>query len=396
MFKRTVEQHAAHLRQLIEPRLPAESETVNLQLALGRIPAADIFSPVDLPLFRNSQMDGFAVFAADLSMLPLTLPIVGEIAARPGTPPSLLPGTAVRIMTGAVVPVGADAVVPVEDTTSTENSVTINRGRTPGEFVRERGSDLHLGERLLPAGVRLASRHLAVLAAAGIQTVSVRRRVRVAIISTGAELAGAGLRAGPGEIYDSNSAALHAAVTECGSQVTQVFQPVGDELSQLITTVSLAAENADLILTSGGISMGRYEVVRELVANIGGDVGQVAMQPGGPQASALFNGVPLIGFPGNPVSAQISFEVFVAPILRAAAGLTAAKRTIRPLASALRSTPGKRQFLRGRPLPDGRVELVGGPGSHLVAGLAAAELLIDIAAETIELNEGDPVETIEL
>jgi molybdopterin molybdotransferase len=190
---RSVEEHAAHIRRLITPALPSGSETVQLGAALGRVTAAAIDSPVDLPLFRNSQMDGFAVVASDLSSalvtgLPVTLPIVGEVAARPGTPPPLAAGTAVRIMTGAVVPEGADAVVPVEDTTSVADTVTITRARASGDYVRDRGSDLRAGGPLLAAGLRLASRHLAALAAAGIDEAEVRRRVRVVVISTGAEL----------------------------------------------------------------------------------------------------------------------------------------------------------------------------------------------------------------
>ncbi|MHC5795390.1 molybdopterin molybdotransferase MoeA [Lacisediminihabitans sp. FW035] len=396
MAHRNVAEHAAHVRALITPALPTVTEAVELGEALGRVTVAAIPSPVDLPLFRNSQMDGFAVVAADLAHLPATLPVVGEVAAQPGTPPPLAAGTAVRIMTGAVVPEGADAVVPVEDTTVSGASVTILRGRASGEFVRDRGSDLRAGDPLLPAGLRLASRHLAALAAAGIGAVEVRTRVRIVVISTGAELAPVGRQAGPGEIYDSNSTALTAAATACGANVTYAIHPVEDEVSQLRGTLLFAASNADLILTSGGISMGKYEVVREFLLANGGEVGHIAMQPGGPQATGVFNGVPVISFPGNPVSTQISFEVFVAPILREAAGLPAAPRQARRLSADLRSAPGKRQFLRGRARPDGRVEVVGGPSSHLVAGLAASDLLLDIPEDITELKEGDLVETIDL
>ena len=314
MFHRTVDEHAAHVRALITPALPTGVDTVTVGAALGRVTVAAILCPVDLPLFRNSQMDGFAVVAADLATVlltgqPVTLPIVGEVAAQPGTPPPLVPGTAVRIMTGAVVPEGADAVVPVEDTTATADTVTIARGRTSGEYVRDRGSDLRAGDPLLPAGLRLASRHLAALAAAGIDEVEVRRRVRVVVISTGAELTQTGRRAGPGEIYDSNGTALDAAVTACGAEVTYAIVSASDDPYQLRGAMLMGAANADLILTSGGISMGAHEVVRDFLQTIGGEVGHIAMQPGGPQASGVFNGVPVISFPGNPVSTQLSFEV---------------------------------------------------------------------------------------
>ncbi len=340
-------------------------------------------------------MDGFAVVASDLADLPVTLPVVGEVAARPGTPPPLAAGTAVRIMTGAVVPEGADAVVPVEDTTATADTVTITRGRTSGEYVRDRGSDLRAGEELLPAGLRLGSRHLAALAAAGIDEVEVRRRVRIVIITTGAELIFPGAVPQMGEVFDSNGTALTAAATACGAEVT-LLDPVRDDVRMLYDALARSVANADLILTSGGISMGAYEVVREFLLANGGEVGHIAMQPGGPQATGVFTGVPVISFPGNPVSTQISFEVFVAPILREAAGLPAARREIRTLTGGLRSRPDTRQFLRGRALPDGRVEVVGGPSSHLVAGLAASNLLIDIPEDITELKEGDSVETIDL
>ncbi len=400
MSHRSVDEYAAHVRALITPALPTDVDTVTVGAALGRVTAAAILSPVDLPLFRNSQMDGFAVVASDLATLlrtgaPVTLPIVGEVAAEPGTPLPLVPGTAVRIMTGAVVPEGADAVVPVEDTTATANTVTITRARASGEFVRNRGSDLKAGDALLPAGLRLASRHLAALAAAGIDEIEVRRRVRIVVISTGAELA-LGRRAEPGEIYDSNSTALTAAATACGAEVTYAIHPVEDAVSQFRGSLLVGASNADLILTSGGISLGAYEVVREFWRANGGEVGHIAMQPGGPQASGVFNGVPVISFPGNPVSTQLSFEIFVAPILREAAGLPAAHRQTRTLMADLRSAAGTRQFLRGRALPEGLVEVVGGPSSHLVAGLAASDLLLDIPEDITELKAGGPVETIDL
>ena len=395
MSHHTVDEHAAHVRALITPALPTGVETVELRAALGRVTAAAILSPVDLPLFRNSQMDGFAVVAADLADLPVTLPIVGEVAAEPGSPPPLLSGTAVRIMTGAVVPEGADAVVPVEDTTTTGDTVTITRGRTSGEYVRDRGSDLSGGAPLLPAGLRLASRHLAALAAAGIETVEVHRRVRIAVITTGAELIPPGAEPRMGEVFDSNGTALATAVTACGAEVV-LLAAVRDEVALLREVMDRGVANADLVLTSGGISMGNYEVVREFLQSIGGEVGHIKMQPGGPQATGICAGVPVISFPGNPVSTQLSFEVFVAPLLREAAGLPAAHRQRRALAADVRSAPGKRQFLRGRALQGGRVEVVGGPSSHLVAGLAASDLLIDIPEDITELKEDDLVETIDL
>ena len=385
----SVEEHAAHVADLLAPALAPRPETIPVNDALGRVTSAAVLSPVDLPLFRNSQMDGFAVRSADVAPAPTTLPIVGEVAARPSSPPDLAPGTAVRIMTGAVVPNGADAVIPVEDTTSEGGTVTISRGRSVGEFVRERGSDLRTGDELLPAGQRLASRHLAVLAAAGITEVAVIARPRVSIITTGSELVQPGATPVLGQVFDSNGTALAAAVVAAGA-VVAARAHVTDDPAELIAALAVPA---DLVLTSGGISMGDYEVVRELLEPRGASVGHVAMQPGGPQATAVWEGVPVICFPGNPVSTQLSFEVFVAPLLRTVAGLPQAVRERRQLSDAVVSVAGRRQFLRGRAAEGGRVVIASGPGSHLVAGLAASDLLVVIPEEVTALNAGDDVET---
>jgi len=394
-FHASVDEHAAHIRELLSSISPAD-ETVPLAAALGRVTVAEILSPVDLPLFRNSQMDGFAVHSGDLAALgdghPVALPIVGEIAARPLEPAPLEPGTTVRIMTGAVVPEGADAVVPVEDTTTAGDLVTIARARAVGEYVRERGSDLTAGTPLLPAGLRLGSRHLAALAAAGIGSVTVRSRVRVAVITTGSELVGVGSVPTLGQVFDANSVAVQAAVDAAGAAVSFTAR-VTDDVTAMLEALHLAAAVSDVIVTSGGISMGDYEVVREALEPLGARVGHVRMQPGGPQATASIDGVPVLCFPGNPVSTQLSVEVFLSPLLREWAGLEAPPRTPRVLSGAVRSVPAKRQFLRGRLLPDGRVETVSGPGSHLVAGLAASDVLIDVPLDTIHLEEGSTVDT---
>lgn len=385
----SVEEHAAHVAELLAAALAPRPESVLIDEALGRVTATAVLSPVDLPLFRNSQMDGFAVRAADVAPTPATLPIVGEVAARPSSPPDLARRTAIRIMTGAVVPEGADAVIPVEDTTSDGDTVTVARGRAAGEFVRERGSDLRAGDVLLPGGLRLASRHLAVLAAAGITEVAVIARPRVSIITTGSELVQPGETPVLGQVFDSNGTALAAAVTAAGG-VVAARAHVTDDPAELLAALAVPA---DLVLTSGGISMGDYEVVREVLEPRGARVGHVAMQPGGPQATAVWEGVPVICFPGNPVSTQLSFEVFVAPLLRTVAGLPQAVRRPRRLSEAVTSVAGRRQFLRGRALGDDRVELASGPGSHLVAGLAASDLLVIIPEDVTALNAGDNVET---
>jgi molybdopterin molybdotransferase len=392
----SVDRHAARVRSLLARAMATGTERVPLADALGRLSASAVSSPVDLPLFRNSQMDGFAVRAADLGEGDTALRIVGEIVAAPSDPLPLLAGTAVRIMTGAVVPEGADAVVPVEDTSVVDDVVTIHRPRRSGEYVRDRGSDVRAGTELLPGGLRLAPRHLAVLAAAGISEVAVRTRVRVVIVTTGAELVDPGSPVSLGQVYDANGVALDAAVRACGARVVATIRNDNDDADHLHDSMVEVAVGADVILTSGGISMGDHEVVRDLLTPLGGRIGHIAMQPGGPQATGSFEGVPVISFPGNPVSTQISFEVFVAPLLREAAGLPAAVRAPLVLAGDLVSVPGKRQFLRGRTVAGGRVEVVAGPGSHLVASLAASDVLIDVPEGTTELKAGDTVETLAL
>lgn len=389
----TVDEHAALIRSLLQ--FDRRVETLPLDEALGHVTASAVTSPVDLPLFRNSQMDGFAVRAADIAVVPAELPIVGEIPARPGVPAALEPGTAVRIMTGAVVPVGADAVVPVEDAAVVDGLVIFETPRAVGAYVRDRGSDLHTGDRLLPSATVLGSRHLAALAAAGIASVDVIAPVRVAVITTGAELVAAGVDPQPGQVYDSNAIAVVSAVRAAGASVVFTAR-VADDHEAFREALRGATEAADLVITSGGISMGDYEVVREVLEPLGATVTTIAMQPGGPQATAVVDGVPVISFPGNPVSTQISVEMFVAPVLRERAGLPAALRRPRMLDTDLRSVPGKRQLLRGRAVGEDGVTVVGGASSHLVAGLAASDLLIDIPAQTVELTKGDIVETIAL
>ncbi len=396
MARTPVAEHEGRVRALLAPLRTRDAETVPVAAALGRVLAAPVASPIALPPFRNSQMDGFAVSSADV-VPGVTLPIAGEIAAAAGTPAPLAAGTAVRIMTGAPLPEGADAVVPVEDTvTAADSTVTIASAWGHGSHVRDVGSDLAAGAELLPGGVRLASRHLAALAAAGITDVAVESRVRVAVISTGSELVAPGEVLGPGQISDSNGTALVAAAREVGAEVVLEGRVVDDrEAFETLLDAALAAD-AELVMTSGGISQGEYEVVRETLEPHGALVDVLAMQPGGPQAIASHRGVPVICFPGNPVSSQLSFLLFVEPILREIAGLPDRIRVTRVLDASLTSVAGKRQFLRGRALPDGKVETLGGPSSHLVAALAAADVLLDIPEDATELPAGSTVETWEL
>jgi len=396
MARTPVAEHEGRVRALLAPLRTRDAEPVPLAAALGRVLAGAVLSPIDLPPFRNSQMDGFAVVAGDVSP-GVSLPVVASIPAAAGAPAPLVAGTVARIMTGAPLPEGADAVVAVEDTVTTEGGwVTIAKAARAGSYVREVGSDLAAGSELLPAGIRLGSRHLAALAAAGITEVAVESRVRLAIISTGSELVAPGDQLGPGQISDSNGPALVAAAREVAAEIVLEGRVVDDREAFEALLVAAIAADAELILTSGGISQGDYEVVRETLEPHGAIVDVLAMQPGGPQAIATYREVPVVCFPGNPVSSQLSFLLFVEPLLREIAGLPDRIRVTRVLDTPLTSVAGKRQFLRGRALPDGRVETVGGPSSHLVAALAAADVLVDLPEDATELPAGASVETWEL
>ncbi len=374
--------------------------------ALDRVLAVDVVAPLALPSFRNSQMDGYAVHAGDLAgaapEAAVRLPVVAEIPAAAGVPAALPPGAAARIMTGAPLPAGADAVVPVEDTDdpgfalgSPPPWVGIRRAREVGAFIRATGSDIGAGEIVVPTGTTIAPRHVAAMAACGIERVAVVAAPRVAVISTGSELAVAGSVPEPGEVFESNSVALTAAVQAAGGRVT--FRTwVPDDREQAHRVLAAAAAAADLILTTGGVSKGAYEVIRETVAD-DATFRTVAMQPGGPQGFGRVAGVPLLAFPGNPVSAMVSFVVFARAALERAAGRP--DRPVpapRPLSDAGASPAGKVQFLRGVRTPDGGVRLVGGQGSHLVASMARADVLIEIPADVERWPAGQPFALHEL
>ncbi|MFC4602387.1 gephyrin-like molybdotransferase Glp [Rhodococcus kronopolitis] len=392
MTRRSVEDHAREVAALLEPALTPRTEAVAVTAALGRVLAADVWSPLDLPPFRNSQMDGFAVAAETVRTVPVTLPVSTTVAAGSAGPDRLEPGTAVRIMTGAPLPDGADAVVPVEDTSPGDgaDAVTVHRGRVSGEFVRDRGDDVHAGDLLLAAGARLTARHLSMFAAVGMSELPVRRRPRVAVLTTGTELVAAGNPLRPGQIYESNGIAL-AASCESNSAEVVLLDRSPDDSDRFRELLRRATAAADVVLTSGGVSMGDFEVVREVLTPLGGWFGHVGMQPGGPQGLTVVDGVPVLSFPGNPVSTLVSFEVFARPLLRRAAGLAPVAADSVTLLGPLTSPAGRRQFLRGR-LVDGGVRLESGPGSHLIAALARADVLIDVPEDVTTMEAGENVQ----
>ena len=390
----TVEEHLAHVESMLASLSDRQAESVSIADALGRVAHSDVESPVDLPLFRNSQMDGYAVLAADIVAVPTTLQVTGTIAAGPSGDASVTPGTAMKIMTGAPLPDGADTVVPVEHTSSDGDRVTVSTPHKLGEYIREQGSDITAGTVLVRAGQLLQPRHIAVLAAVGLSHTDVRSKPKVAVITTGAELVDAGTELRPGQIDDSNGVTLAAHLRANGADVVGVHRS-SDSPDEFHRIVHEAAAAAELVITSGGVSMGDFEVVKDVLTPLGGRFGAVRMQPGGPQGTATIDGVPVLDFPGNPVSTVVSFLVFARNAIREAAGLAAVRPTRLPLTHRIASIAGKRQFLRGT-VEDGAVSLIAGPGSHLVAAMAWADVLVDIPAETTALEAGDEVEVLAL
>jgi molybdopterin molybdotransferase len=397
---RSFDEHLAEVLQVVQPLSPLE---VGLLDAHGCVLAEDVHAPGPLPGFDNSAMDGYAVRSADVQHVPCVLPVVGDVAAGPASSLSVQPGLSVRIMTGAMLPPGADAVVPVEHTDGGIAQVRIDRAPVPGQHVRRAGEDVQPGELVLAAGSHLGAAQVGLAAAVGRARLLVRPRPRVVVVSTGDELVEPGAPLRPGQIHDSNSVSLTAACTEAGAIAYRVGI-IPDDGPRLLDALEDQLVRADLLLTSGGVSVGAYDVVKEVLLRLG-TVGfhRVAMQPGMPQGFGVIgpDRTPVFGLPGNPVSALVSFEAFVRPALRRMIG---APVVTRPVISALASTDltsprGKRSFLRVRlEVQDGAyvVTPVSGAGSHLVAGLSRANAFAVVPEDVEHVAAGQPVQVMVL
>jgi molybdopterin molybdotransferase len=398
-----VEQHQADCLAVLRPLPPQRRALAD---ASDRVLAEDVVAPDPLPGDDNSAMDGYAVRCSDVASAsedsPVVLPVVGDVAAGAAPPAPLAPGTAVRIMTGGLVPPGADGIVPVEQTDGGVHEVQVRTAATPGRFVRRAGEDVAAGETVLRAGTRLGPRHLALLAAVGRADVLVRGVPRVVVLSTGDEVVAPGGVLAPGQVFDSNGVSLAAAAAELGCDVRRVG-PVLDDTGGLRAAIDDAVEGADVLITSGGVSAGAFDVVKALLRDSGSvEFRRVAVQPGMPQGVGVLGDdrVPVYCLPGNPVSSMVSFEVFVRPALRTLLGEPDVQRPVvrARAATGWRAPAGKRQFARValRTDTDGATvcEPVGGQGSHLVADLAGADALAVVPEDVTDVAAGTELDCL--
>jgi molybdopterin molybdotransferase len=369
---------------------PLPAEAVSIGEAAGRVAAEDVLATVDLPPFASSAMDGFAVRSEDL---PATLRIVGESAAGRPYEGRLDSGCAVAISTGAVVPEGADAVVPVENVVHSENAVEISSAAPAGAHVRPRGGDVSAGEAVVPAGAAFTPARLAAAAAAGAAVVSCRRRPRVSVVATGSELVAPGDELRPGQIYEANGLMLGAALAAAGAQVLAEPPAVDDE--SVLRDVLERGLACDLLVTSGGVSVGEHDLVRAVERELGVEevFWRVSIKPGKPVSFGVRGDTLVFGLPGNPVSALVGCELFVKPALRALQGIPAALPQLESgrLAVGLRRNVERDEFVRARARTDEDgvvLEPVVGQESHMIVRSSSADALVHVPRGNGELAAG--------
>ena len=374
-----------------------EVVATDIDEALGLSLAQTVTATISLPPFANSAMDGYAVRAQDVASVPVVLPVNDDLPAGSAADRPLLPGTAHRIMTGAPLPPGADAVVRVEWTDAGTSHVRIDRSVVAGAEVRPLGDDVSVGDELGRPGQEIGPADISLFASLGLRRINAYRPPRVAVVATGDELTAVGAALKAGAIFDSNSHLMAALVRSSGAEVAS-SACLSDEVSLAQESLIEIAQRADLVVTMGGISAGAYEVVREVFAELGGVAfASVAVQPGKPQGFGFLNRTPVITLPGNPVSALVSFELFVRPALRKIGGFTDFDRprvraqTTTALAVSrdrTRYLAGTLDSLRGVVAPASR------RGSHLVAQVAGANCLVEVPAGLDDVAAGSFVEVL--
>jgi len=383
------------LTQILSQIAPLAPDELPLSDALGCVLAEDLVAPQAVPPFDNSSMDGFAVRAADLVNIPAVLPVQGNIPAGALSIPTLTPGSALRIMTGAPVPPGADAVVPVEDTEARPEGVAFLEPVTPGRHIRRAGEDVAAGSVVVAAGSLMRPAEVGMAAVVGRGWVRAHPRPRVAVLSTGDELVEPGQPLLAGQIYNSNAYALAAQVAEAGGVVTRRLhaRDTADALREAFD----ACAGADVLLTSGGVSVGDYDFVKAVFAERGTmDFWRVAIRPGKPVAFGHWGQTVFFGLPGNPVSSMVTFELFVRPALRKMRGLT---ETARPAVTArltedARHAPGRQSYQRAVVTWEGsgcRVTPTRRQGSGMMRSMVQANALLVIPADVSTLPVGEAV-----
>jgi len=389
--------------RVLEHARTLAAESVPVGTAAGRVTAEPARAMVDLPPFASSAMDGYAVRAADL---PGRLPVVGQVAAgRPAEGP-LAPGEAMAISTGGVVPEGADAVIPIEYVVLHDNTIEMDASFSPdsfgpGKHVRPRGGDARAGDVVVEAGVRLGAAQLGALAAAGLAAVSCVRRPHVVVLATGTELAPPGEPLAPGQVYEANALMLAAALAASGADI-DVLPAVADEESAHRAALERGLA-ADVLVTSGGVSVGPHDLVRRIEAELGVEevFWRVAIKPGKPVSFGVRGETLVFGLPGNPVSALVGCELFAKPALRALQGLRDPLPRFEAgrLASPLRRNDARDELVRARARvgPDGTVlEPLSGQESHMIVRSAAADALVYVPLGQGELAAGATVSWLRL
>lgn len=381
---------------------PLSAEDVSLGVALGRVLAADAIASESLPPFANSAMDGYAVRSADTlgasQSAPRRLRLIGEVPAGRVYEGSVAAGETVRILTGAPLPDGADAVLQQELTEADDGWVSFLAEAPTGNNIRYPGEDVRPGMLLVHKGAEVGPAEIALLAALGVQPVRVTRRPRVAILATGDELAALGETPLPGQIRESNSPYLVAAVARAGGEPWPLG--IARDRAEELRTKLRQAQSADLILTSGGVSVGDYDLVKQILAEQGNiNFWRVRMRPGKPVAFGMLGETPLLGLPGNPVSAAVTFELFGRPAIRRMLGALQIERPVVEvvLAGADIRRADRRHFVRARLESRGGIltaTTTGAQGSHIISSLRGATVLLVIREGEGIVRAGEHVEAL--
>ena len=378
-------------------------EEVHLTRSIGRFVSHEVVARFDLPPFANSAMDGYAVRAVDVAgacrASPVRLPVSAEARARGSLPPSLEPRTACRIFTGAPMPAGANAIVIQEDTESDGDEVSIFEAAPVGQHIRAQGSDLQAGSTLLRRGHRIGPGEIGLLASQNVERVQVFRRPKVAVLSTGDELRELGDTLEPGSIVNSNVYVLTEMIRELGA--IPVPLPIARDTLPEIEATLRAALQADVVLTTGGVSVGVYDLVQEAFANVGIVPGfwKVRIKPGKPLAFAQFEGKPVVGLPGNPISAMVTFEILIAPCLRKMLGdpKPHPQPVVARLREGYRRRPGRVEIARGFGTREGDeliVSLHDRQGSGSLPSFVGINALVILPADKAELRAGQQVNVL--